>query len=216
MVIVKVFVKELLGCWLVLVVWLEKNFCIVVVYFLKFGVGVVEIFLVDVMSEDDVVVVVVVVKKWFGVVDVFINNVGVFCVVLFVEMSVKDFDEIVVVNLCSVFLMLCVFVLVMVKWGCGDVFNMSLIVGFGVYLNSVVYCVVKFGVMGFSKVMCEELCEKGVCVCCVYLGVIWLLLWFKSGVKEGCIMLVVDVVWVFFDVYWLGWWMVVEEIVLWL
>ena len=181
---------------------------------LKLGAGTAEIFPADVTNEDDVASVAMAVKKRFGVVDVLINNAGVFRAAPFAETSVKDFDEIVAVNLRSVFLMSRAFVPAMSERGRGDVFNMSSIAGLGAYPNSAAYCAAKFGVTGLSKVMREELREKGVRVCCVHPGATWSPSWSKSGVKEERIMPAADVARAFFDVYRLGRRTVVEEIVL--
>ena len=212
--IAKVFAKELPGCRLALVARSEKNLRTVAAHALKLGAGAVEIFPADVTSEDDVAAVAAAVKKRFGVVDVLINNAGVFRAAPFAETSVKDFDEIVAANLRSVFLMSRAFVPAMAKRGRGDVFNMSSIAGLGAYPNSAAYCAAKFGVTGLSKVMREELREKGVRVCCVHPGATWSPSWSKSGVKEGRIMPAADVARAFFDVYRLGRRTVVEEIVL--
>lgn len=212
--IAKVFAKELPGCRLALVARSEKNLRTVAAHSLKLGAGAAEIFPADVTSEDDVAAVAAAVKKRFGVVDVLINNAGVFRAAPFAETSVRDFDEIVAANLRSVFLMSRAFVPAMAKRGRGDVFNMSSIAGLGAYPNSAAYCAAKFGVTGLSKVMREELREKGVRVCCVHPGATWSPSWSKSGVKEGRIMPAADVARAFFDVYRLGRRTVVEEIVL--
>ena len=212
--IAKVFAKELPGCRLALVARSEKNLRAVAALSLKLGAGAAEIFPADVTDERDVAAVAAAVTKRFGVVDVLINNAGVFRAAPFAETSVKDFDEIVAANLRSVFLMSRAFVPAMAKRGRGDVFNMSSIAGLGAYPNSVAYCAAKFGVTGLSKVMREELREKGVRVCCVHPGATWSPSWSKSGVKEARIMPAADVARAFFDVYRLGRRTVVEEIVL--
>jgi NAD(P)-dependent dehydrogenase (short-subunit alcohol dehydrogenase family) len=212
--IAKVFAKGLPGCRLALVARSEKNLRAVAKACVKLGAGVVEVFPADVSVEADVDAVKAAVEKRFGVVDVLINNAGVFRAAPFGETSVKDFDEIVAANLRSVFLMSRAFVPAMAKRGRGDVFNMSSIAGLGAYPNSAAYCAAKFGVTGLSKVMREELREKGVRVCCVHPGATWSPSWSKSGVKEERIMPAADVARAFFDIYRLGRRTVVEEIVL--
>jgi len=213
--IAKVFAKELPGCRLALVARSEKNLRVVAKACVKLGAGVAEVFPADVSDEAEVEAVKVAVGKRFrGGVDVLINNAGVFRAAPFGETSVKDFDEIVAANLRSVFLMSRAFVPAMAKRGRGDVFNMSSIAGLGAYPNSAAYCAAKFGVTGLSKVMREELREKGVRVCCVHPGATWSPSWSTSGVKEERIMPAADVARAFFDIYRLGRRTVVEEIVL--
>lgn len=212
--IAKVFAKELPGCRLALVARSEKNLCTVAKACVKLGAGVAEVFPGDVSVEADVAAVKAAVEKRFGVIDVLINNAGVFRAAPFAQTSVADFDHIVAANLRSVFLMSQAFVPAMAKRGRGDVFNMSSIAGLGAYPNSAAYCAAKFGVTGLSKVMREELREKGVRVCCVHPGATWSPSWSTSGVKEERIMPARDVARAFFDIYRLGRRTVVEEIVL--
>jgi NAD(P)-dependent dehydrogenase (short-subunit alcohol dehydrogenase family) len=212
--IAKVFAKELPGCRLALVARSEKNLRTVAKACVKLGAGAAEVFPADVSVEADVAALATAVGKRFGVVDVLINNAGVFRAAPFAETSVKDFDENVAANLRSVFLMSRAFVPAMASRERGDVFNMSSIAGLGAYPNSAAYCAAKFGVTGLSKVMREELREKGVRVCCVHPGATWSPSWSKSGVKEERIMPAADVARAFFDVYRLGRRTVVEEIVL--
>jgi NADP-dependent 3-hydroxy acid dehydrogenase YdfG len=212
--IAKVFSKELPGCRLALVARSEKKLNAVAKTCMKLGAGVAEIFAADVSAEVDVAALAVAVGKRFRVVDVLINNAGVFRGAPFVETPVKDFDDIVAANLRSVFLMTRAFVPGMVKRGGGDVFNMSSIAGLDAYPNGAAYCAAKFGVTGLSKVLREETRETGIRVCCVHPGATWSPSWSKSGVKETRIMRAEDVARAFFDIYRLGRRTVVEEIVL--
>jgi NAD(P)-dependent dehydrogenase (short-subunit alcohol dehydrogenase family) len=211
--IAKVFANELLGCRLALVARSEKNLRSTAKACLKLGANA-EIFPGDVSVEADVEAIARAVGSHFGTVDVLINNAGVFRAAPFAETSVKDFDELIAANLRSVFLMSRAFVPAMAKRGRGDVFNMSSIAGLGAYPNSAAYCAAKFGVTGLSKVLREELREKGVRVCCVHPGATWSPSWSSSGVKAERIMPPEDVARAFFDVYRLGRRTVVEEIVL--
>jgi NAD(P)-dependent dehydrogenase (short-subunit alcohol dehydrogenase family) len=211
--IAKVFANELPGCRLALVARSEKNLRAVAKACLKLGANA-EIFPGDVSVEADVEAIARAVGSHFGMVDVLINNAGVFRAAPFAETSVKDFDELIAANLRSVFLMSRAFVPAMAKRGRGDVFNMSSIAGLGAYPNSAAYCAAKFGVTGLSKVLREELREKGVRVCCVHPGATWSPSWSSSGVKAERIMPAEDVARAFFDVYRLGRRTVVEEIVL--
>ncbi len=213
--IAKVFAKELPGCRLALVARSEGNLKKVAAACVKLGAGAAEVFVADVSVEAEVAALhEAVVKRFRGGVDVLINNAGVFRAAPFAETSVAAFDEIVAANLRSVFLMSRAFVPAMAKRGSGDVFNMSSIAGLGAYPNSAAYCAAKFGVTGLSKVMREELREKGVRVCCVHPGATWSPSWSGSGVQPERIMPAEDVARALLDVWRLGRRSVVEEIVL--
>jgi NAD(P)-dependent dehydrogenase (short-subunit alcohol dehydrogenase family) len=212
--IARVFAKELPGCRLALVARSEKNLRSVAKSCVKLGAGTAEVFPGDVSKEADVAALAAAVGKRFGVLDVLINNAGVFRAAPFAETSVEDFDQIVAANLRSVFLMARAFVPAMAKRGRGDVFNMSSIAGLAAYPNSAAYCAAKFGVTGLSKVMRAELRKKGVRVCCVHPGATWSPSWSQSGICQERIMPATDVARAFFDIYRLGRRTVVEEIVL--
>jgi NADP-dependent 3-hydroxy acid dehydrogenase YdfG len=149
-----------------------------------------------------------------GIVDVLINNAGVFVAAPFVDTTVADFDRIVAANLRSAFLVTQAFVPAMIAQNHGDVFFMSSIAGLGAYPNSAAYCAAKFGVTGLAAVLRAETRDHGVRVCCVHPGATWSPSWSSSGVAEARIMPAEDVAQAFFDVYKLGRRTVVEEIVL--
>ena len=91
---------------------------------------------------------------------------------------------------------------------------MSSIAGLEIYPNSAAYCAAKFGVTGLSKVLREELREKGVRVTTVHPGATVSPSWKGSGVADERIMPAEDVARAFYDIYALSRRTVVEEIVL--
>jgi short-subunit dehydrogenase len=212
--IAKVFAQGLPGCRLALVARSATNLRTVARACLKLGAGAAEIFPADVSVEGEVAALAAAVGKRFRQVDVLINNAGVFRAAPFLETSVAEFDALIAANLRSVFLMTKAFAPAMAARGRGDVFNMSSIAGLGAYPGSAAYCAAKFGVTGLSKVLREELREKGVRVCCVHPGATWSPSWSGSGVSADRIMPAEDVARAFLDVYRLGRRTVVEEIVL--
>jgi NADP-dependent 3-hydroxy acid dehydrogenase YdfG len=212
--IAKTFAQEVPGCRLALVARSGKNLASVASRCEKLGAGAVEIFLCDVSDGDAVELMAVAVAKRFGAPDVLINNAGVFRGAPFAETKVADFDQIVAVNLRSVFLVSRAFVPAMVKRGSGDIFNMSSIAGLGAYTNGAAYCAAKFGVTGLTKVMRMELKNKGVRVTAVYPGATFSPSWTGSGVPSERMMPADDVARAFIDVYRMSRRTVVEEIVL--
>ncbi|CAM3061360.1 SDR family oxidoreductase [Rariglobus hedericola] len=212
--IAKVFAKEMgKGARLALVARNARNLSTVARACAKAG-ATVEVFACDVTDEEAVSAMAAAVVKRFGVVDVLINNAGVFEAAAFTKTKVATFDRILAANLRSAFLVTQVFVPAMIAKKHGDVFFMSSIAGLEAYPNSAAYCAAKFGVTGLAKVLRAETREHGVRVCCVHPGATWSPSWSSSGVPEDRIMPAEDVARAFFDIYRLSRNTVIEEIVL--
>lgn len=154
------------------------------------------------------------VAKRFGAVDVLINNAGKFHGAPFLQTKVADFDEQIAANLRSVFLVTQAFVPAMVERGRGDVFNMGSVASFKALPGMAAYGAAKFGVLGLSRVLREELKPHGVRVCCVMPGGTESPSWDGSGVPAERLMAADDVARAFLAVYRLSRRTVVEEIVL--
>lgn len=212
--IARVFSKQLRGCRLALVARSTKNLARVAKACERAGAKVAATFPCDVTSENSVEEMAAAVERRFGGVDVLINNAGVFRAAPFLELSVEEFDAVIAANLRSVFLVSRKFVPGMVARGRGDVFNMSSIAGLEIYPNSAAYCAAKFGLTGLSKVLREELREKGVRVTTVHPGATVSPSWKGSGVADERIMPAEDIARAFYDIYSLSRRTVVEEIVL--
>ena len=208
------FAKEVPGCRLALVARSQKNLTAVALRCMKRGAGAAEIFPCDVSDAAAVETMAAAVAKRFGVVNVLINNAGVFRAAPLFETSVEDFDEIMATNLRSVFLVSRAFVPAMAQRGRGDVFNMSSIAGLNAYPNGAAYCAAKFGVTGLTKVMRMELKDKGVRVTAVHPGATFSPSWKGSGVAEERMMPAEDVARALVDVYRTSRRTVIEEIVL--
>ena len=212
--IAKAFAREVPGCRLALVARSEKNLASVARHCVRLGAGVVEVFPCDVSEAESVADMALAVEKRFGVLDVLINNAGVFRGAPLVEMAVEEFDKIVATNLRSVFLVSRAFVPAMAKRGRGDVFNMSSIAGLDAYPNGAAYCAAKFGVTGLTKVMRMELKDKGVRVTAVHPGATVSPSWKGSGIAAERMMPPADVAQAFVAIYRMSRHTVVEEIVL--
>lgn len=215
--IAKVFAKEVRGVRLALVARSEKNLKKMANVCAKLaggGAKAVEVFVCDVSEEAAVAMLAAAVRERFGVVDVLINNAGVFAGAAFAETKVAEFDRIVAANLRSAFLVTQAFLPAMLKRKNGDIFFMSSIAGLEAYPNGAAYCAAKFGVTGLAKVLRAETKLAGVRVCCVHPGATWSPSWNGSGVEAERIMPAADVARAFLEVYRLSRNTVVEEIVL--
>lgn len=154
------------------------------------------------------------VRKRCGPVDVLINNAGQFHGAPFLQTALTDFDAQIAANLRSVFLVSQAFVPAMVERGRGDVFNMGSVASFKALPGMAAYGAAKFGVLGLTRVMREELKPHGVRVCCVLPGGTESPSWDGSGVPAERLMAADDVARAFYDIYRLSRRTVVEEIVL--
>lgn len=110
-------------------------------------------------------------EKW-GAVDVLINNAGITRDGLLMKMSEEDWDQVINVNLKSVFNTCQTLVRPMMKARAGKIINISSVVGLTGNAGQVNYSASKSGVIGFTKSLAQELATRGVCVNCIAPGFI--------------------------------------------
>lgn len=211
--IARTFAAELKGVRLALVARNAKNLRAVAAVCRQLGAEA-EVYPCDTSNAAAVTKLGRAVTKRFGAVDVLVNNAGKFHAAPFLRTAVKDFDALFAANLRSVFLVSRVFVPAMVKRGRGDVFNMGSIASVKALPGMASYSAAKFGVLGLTRVMREELKPHGVRVCCVMPGATASPSWDGTGVSPGRLMPAEDVARAFVDIYRLSRNAVVEEIIL--
>lgn len=102
--------------------------------------------------------------KKFGKIDILVNNAGILHYGPFSEMTLKQIDETVDVNLTG--LMHCTkeVIPVMIKQGSGLIINISSGAGKTGYADMAVYCATKFGVIGFTESLAGELEDENISV----------------------------------------------------
>lgn len=110
-------------------------------------------------------------EKW-GQVDVLINNAGITRDNLLMKMSEEHWDEVINVNLKSVFNTCQSLVRPMMKARSGKIINISSVVGLTGNAGQVNYSASKSGVIGFTKSLALELASRGICVNCIAPGFI--------------------------------------------
>lgn len=211
--IARVFAGELPGVRLALAARNAKNLAKVATACAKLGAKA-ESFVCDVSDEPSVAALAAAVTKRFGTVDVLINNAGKFHAAPFLEMKTADFDAMLAANLRSVFLVSQAFVPAMAKRGRGDVFNIGSVASFKALPGMAAYGAAKFGVLGLTRVMREELKSSGVRVCAVLPGATFSPSWDGSGVPAGRMMPAEDIARAILAAHRLSRRTVVEEIVL--
>ncbi|HSI69053.1 MAG TPA: 3-oxoacyl-[acyl-carrier-protein] reductase [Gillisia sp.] len=98
----------------------------------------------------------------FGSIDILINNAGITKDNLLMRMSEEDFDQVINVNLKSVFNMTKAVQRTMLKQRNGSIINMSSVVGIKGNAGQSNYSASKAGIIGFSKSMALELGSRNI------------------------------------------------------
>ncbi len=98
----------------------------------------------------------------FGQIDIVINNAGITKDNLLMRMSEEDFDQVIEVNLKSVFNMTKAVQKTMLKQRSGSIINMSSVVGIKGNAGQSNYAASKAGIIGFSKSMALELGSRNI------------------------------------------------------
>jgi 3-oxoacyl-[acyl-carrier protein] reductase len=98
----------------------------------------------------------------FGTVDVLINNAGITKDNLLMRMSEEDFDNVIEINLKSVFNMTKAVQKIMLKNRCGSIVNMSSVVGVKGNAGQANYAASKAGMIGFTKSIALELGSRNI------------------------------------------------------
>ncbi|MFH1997912.1 MAG: SDR family NAD(P)-dependent oxidoreductase [Patescibacteria group bacterium] len=108
----------------------------------------------------------------FGQVDILVNNAGIVKFAPLHEMSEKDWDQVIDVDLKSVFLGSKKVIPEMLKQGKGKIINITSIAGIVGFDKICAYCAAKGGIIALTKEMALEYAPKNINVNCVAPGVI--------------------------------------------
>ncbi|HBG36267.1 MAG: 3-oxoacyl-ACP reductase FabG [Spirochaetota bacterium] len=130
-------------------------------YAKSFGGSFTEIY-ADVSNKEEVVPVLEKALKDSGGFDILVNNAGITRDGLSFRMSMKDWDDVIRVNLTSVFIVSQVISSDMIKKRKGSIINMSSIVGLHGQGGQVNYSASKAGLIGYSKSLAKEVAGRGV------------------------------------------------------
>ena len=129
----------------------------------------------DVSQKDEVEKMVVETVEKFGKIDVLVNNAGIAVFKTFDQLTEKDWDKTLAVNLKSQFLCIKAVVPIMEKQRWGRIVNIASIASGGVgvgFLNLAHYCASKGGVVALTEELAMEFSPKGINVNAVAPGVI--------------------------------------------
>jgi len=102
------------------------------------------------------------VLKEFGTIDVLINNAGITKDNLLMRISEADFDQVIEVNLKSVFNLTKAVIRPMMKQRAGSIINMSSVVGLKGNAGQANYAASKAGILGFTKSVALELGSRNI------------------------------------------------------
>ena len=148
---------------------------------IKAGDGLAEAIPTDVTDVDQVDLLVSASTEVFGQIDILVNNAGIYPTIPFLELDVDEWDQVMDVNLRSVFLCSQAVSRQMVSKGIkGSIINISSIEARSPAPNHSHYCAAKAGVEMFTKTLALELGGHGIRVNAVAPGLIW-----KEGIEEG-------------------------------
>lgn len=118
----------------------------------------------DVSNPIDVQGVVDCVHKELGQIDILINNAGINIPARVVEAKIEDFDRILSTNLRGTFLFTRTVLPEMINRGRGAIVNISSEAGTRGHARNSVYCASKFGIVGFTQAVADEVKDLGITV----------------------------------------------------
>jgi len=98
----------------------------------------------------------------FGEIHILVNNAGITCDRLLMQMSEEDFDSVISVNLKGCFNMTKSVIRPMIKGKYGRIINISSVVGLMGNAGQVNYAASKAGIIGFTKSVAKEYAAKGI------------------------------------------------------
>jgi 3-oxoacyl-[acyl-carrier protein] reductase len=124
----------------------------------------------DVARAEEIAALVERTQKEFGPIDILVNNAGTGRFGPFHQFSETDWDTVIDTNLKSVFLACRTVAPEMIRRQTGHIINISSLAGKNTFANGAIYCASKWGLMGLTGSMAEELRAFGVRVSAICSG----------------------------------------------
>lgn len=146
----------------------------------------------DVFNLDMAEVMVQLVEVVLGLVEIFINNVGIICDIIFYCMCVEQWYDVININFNLVFNVICLVIEGMCCWGWGWVIQISLINGLKGQYGQVNYVVVKVGMYGFIILLVCENVGFGIIVNIILFGYVVIDM-VMVVLDEVCVKIIVDI-----------------------
>ena len=126
----------------------------------------------DVSSSADANRMIATVKETFGRIDILVNNAGITRDQLLIKMTDEDWDNVLRIDLRSVFVCTRAVIRDMMKQRWGRIINISSIVGIAGNSGQANYAAAKAGIIGFTRTMAKEVASRNVTVNAVAPGFI--------------------------------------------
>ena len=154
-----------------------------------------------------------VLKHW-GNIDILVNNAGLFIPGQIHDEPDGNLENMIETNLYSAYHLSRMFIPGMIERGNGHILNMCSIASLFSYPNAGAYTISKFAMLGMSKVLRDELKDKGIRVTSILPGGTWSNSWAGSDLPRERIMEPEDIAKVTWNAIELGKTAVVEEIII--
>lgn len=169
---------------------------------------------VDMRQKDQVLGFATSITQQWGEVDVLINNAGVFLPGEISKEQDGQLETMIETNLYSAYHLTRALLPIMTPKKSGHIFNICSIASKIAYPNGGSYSISKFALLGFSKVLREELKEQGIRVTSILPGATWSNSWKGVDLPEERLMQASDIAKTVYAAYTLSQSAVVEDIVL--
>jgi 3-oxoacyl-[acyl-carrier protein] reductase len=124
----------------------------------------------DVTRGDEVASLVSETQRTFGPIDILVNNAGIGIFGPFQEQTEADWNSVMDTNLKSVFLVSRAVAPEMIRRKTGHIINIGSLAGKSAFANGAVYCASKWGLLGLTGCMAEELRAHGIRVSAICPG----------------------------------------------
>jgi len=174
----------------------------------------IHVFSADLSDKDEVLKFASFTLTKFQKVDILINNAGVFIPGTIHEEADGALEKMINTNLYSAYHLSRAIIPRMIDFKEGHIFNMCSVASIYAYPNGGSYSISKFALLGFSKVLREELKEKGVRVTSILPGATWSDSWKGVDLPKERLMDARDIALTLWNAFELSKNAVVEEIVI--
>ncbi|MBC2596409.1 SDR family oxidoreductase [Ruficoccus amylovorans] len=139
----------------------------------------------DVSDADAVTALAEAVRNTQGEPDGIVNNAGFFLAKPFLDLNTEEFDTVIAANLRSAFLVSRAFAPGMAERKRGTIINIASSASRKIFPGMAAYSAAKYGLLGMTRVMRQELTPHGVRVICILPGPTHTNAWDMSGLDEA-------------------------------
>lgn len=168
----------------------------------------------DMSSKSEVLQLAETLLQEFSPLDVLVNNVGRFLPGQLHSEADETFEYLMQLNLNSIYYLTKRLLPPMMARRCGTIFNICSTASITAYPNGGAYCISKFALLGFSKVLREEMKPYQIRVISVLPGATWTASWEGTDLPEERFIPAEDIATTVWNAYQLSARTVVEEILL--